>query len=142
VRVIQVTTEVFAAIWADRKPGEESESDILARKYGVASVPLGPKRDIQVTVGWHDPKHGVRLPVGFTINRHFKGKEYSAQAIQGFWVSSHDGKGYANLNDLSIAIGAGGENAWNGWWCVDPETGTTKRISELRDPSTVRKVKA
>jgi hypothetical protein len=73
--------------------------------------------------------------------RCFKNKKYTAQAIQGFWVSSHDSKGYPNLNDLSIAIGAGGENAWWGWWCIHPETGEECRVSDLRDPSTIRKVK-
>jgi hypothetical protein len=96
------------------------------------------KRDIEVTRVCHDPKHGVKLPVGFKIYRAFKGKEYSAQAIQNFWVSSHDGRGNENLNDLSIAIGAGGENAWNGWWCIDPKTGEEGHISDLRDPRTIR----
>jgi hypothetical protein len=141
MRMVQVTTDVFAAIWADRQPGEETENDIIARKFGL-KLPAQPKdRDIMVTVGWHDPKHGVKLPVGFKIFRTFKNKEYSAQAIQGLWVSSYDGNGYETLNDLSTAIGARGENAWWYWWYNDAETGEAKRVSDLRDPKTIRKVK-
>ena len=140
MRMVQITTDVFAAIWADRQPGEESENEIIARRFGL-KLPAAQQRDIQVSYGWQDAKHGVKLPVGFQIHRAFKGKEYTAQAIQGFWVSSHDGNGYPTLNDLSTAIGARGENAWWYWWCKHPETGAECRVSDLRDPDTIRKVK-
>jgi hypothetical protein len=95
-----------------------------------------------VSFGWQDPKHGVQLPHDFQIYKVFKNKKYTAQALQGFWISSHDGKGYPTLNELSKAIGAGGENAWEGWMCKHPQTGKECAVSELRDPSTIRKVKA
>lgn len=141
MRALSVTTDVFAAIWSDRQPGEETENDILARKFGVKLHAATSKRDIQVSFGWQDPKYGVQLPVDFEIWKVFKNKKYTARAVQGSWISAHDGNGYPTLNDLSIAIGAGGENAWHGWWCRHPQTGAECRVSELRDQSTIRKVK-
>jgi hypothetical protein len=136
-RTIQLPTDVFAAIWADRQEGEDTEAEIIARKFGLVRKNAG--RDMNTTIGFQDPRYGVKLEAGFTVFRTFKGNQYTAQAIQGLWVSSHDGKGYPSLNELSIAIGAGGENAWDGWRFRDPTTGKPRRMSDLRDPATIRK---
>lgn len=136
MRTIQISTDVYAAIWADRQPGEENEDEMLARKY---SVKRQPSRDITTTVGFHDPKFGVKLEPGFTIYRTFKRQQFTATAVQGFWVSSHDHKGYGSLNELSVAIGAGKENAWAAWFYDDPQTGKRRPISGLRDPNTIKK---
>src|SRR5688572_15277005 len=37
-RPINISTDVYAAIWSDRKPGEDSEEQILRRKFGVAET--------------------------------------------------------------------------------------------------------
>jgi hypothetical protein len=136
MRNIAVSTDVYAAIWADRQPGEESENDILARKYSVAKHQ--PDRDLITTVGFHDPKFGVKLEPGFQIYRTFKGRQLTATAVQGFWISSHDQKGYGSLNELSVAIGAGKENAWSAWFYDDAERGR-RPVSDLRDPNTIKK---
>jgi hypothetical protein len=141
MRNIQVSTEVYAAIWSDRKAGEENEDDILARRFGVKRPAIDGSRgrDITVTIGYHDPKFGVRLDPGFEVFRTFKGKEYRARAIQGFWVLSTDGVGYPSLNELSNAIGASTENAWEKWKYIDKATGRERLMSDLRDPTKIKK---
>jgi hypothetical protein len=131
VRSIQVSTDVFQAIWAKRNPDQETEDEILR---DILKLP--PARDIAVTVGFHDSRYGVQLPVGFTIRRDYKGTRYTAQAIGGFWVSSKDAKGYPTLNELNKSIGiVGAENAWNAWWYED---GVRRRpLSDLRDPNKI-----
>lgn len=131
MRTIQVSADVFQAIWSARKPGQDSEDAILR---GVFKLP--PERDITVTIGFHDPRYGVKLEPGFTIFRHYKGKRYTAQAVQGFWISSEDGKGYATLNELNKSIGiTGAENAWAAWFYQE---GVRRHpLSDLRDPDKI-----
>jgi hypothetical protein len=140
MRMIQVSTEVYAAIWADRKPGEESEDAILARKFNVVRgrPTVGAERDLTTVVGFRDPKFGVFLDPGFATFRTFKGKEYRAHAVQGFWVLSETGLGYPSLNELSRAVGAGPENAWQAWQYID-ESGKQRPMSDLRDPNRITK---
>jgi hypothetical protein len=132
MRSIQVSPDVFAAIWSARQPGQDGEDAILRSVFKLA--PVQPERDMVTTVGFHDPRYGVRLDPGFEIFRTYKGKEYRAQAIQGFW--HWDGMGYPTLNELNKAIGiAGPENAWKAWFYVD---GKRRRpLSDLRDQSTI-----
>jgi hypothetical protein len=134
MRTIQVSPDVFAAIWSIRKPGQDTEDAILRGVFQLPTVAAQPERDIITTVGFHDPRYGVELPVGFQIFRMYKGKEYRAQAIQGFW--HWNGTGYPTLNKLNRAIGiAGPENAWKAWYYMD---GTRRRaLSDLRDQSTI-----
>jgi len=35
MRTIQVSVDTFAAIWADRRAGENSEDEILRRKFNA-----------------------------------------------------------------------------------------------------------
>jgi hypothetical protein len=134
LRTLHISTDVFAAIWSARKDGEQTEDAILRR---ILKVAPGTKteRDLHVTVGFHDPRFGVKLEPGFEIFRTYLGKEYRAQAIQGFWVLSSTGMGYPSLNELSNAIGAKKENAWGAWFYL--ENGKRKPISDLRDPSKI-----
>jgi hypothetical protein len=140
MRTIQVSTDVYAAIWADRKAGEESEDAILARKFNVVreAPAVQAERDLTTMVGFRDPKFGVFLDPGFETFRTFKGKEYRAQAMQGFWVLSETGRGYPSLNELSGAIGAGTENAWQAWQYID-QSGKQRPMSDLRDPNRITK---
>lgn len=43
------------------------------------------------------------------------------------------------MNQLSLAIGAGKEDAWTRWFCDHPETGKRVPVSALRDPTTIKK---
>jgi hypothetical protein len=139
MRNIQVSLDVFQAIWSARKPGQDSEDAILR---GVLNVPQAnpnvPERDMMVTVGFHDPRYGVKLDPGFTIFRDYKGKHYRATAVQGFWLSAADGKMYGTLNELNKSLNIGGaENAWKAWHYDDLASGKRRPLSELRDQSTI-----
>jgi hypothetical protein len=138
MRSIQVSPDVFSAIWAARKGGQDDEDAILRGVFKLPSRENQPERDLHVSVGFHDPRYGVKLEPGFTIYRTYKGKDYTATAVQGFWVSSADRTGYPTLNELNKSIGiAGPENAWAAWFYDDKDTGRARPLSDLRDPNKI-----
>jgi hypothetical protein len=112
-RPIEVSTDVYAAIWAERRPGEDSEEQILARVLKVKQTPPPPKNSYRV--GWADPKHGVSLAEGEQIFRVYKGKEYRATATNGQLVMENGVK-CNSLNQLSRRVHSNVENAWNNWY--------------------------
>src|SRR5262249_10451730 len=120
MRNIQVSADVFQAIWSARKPRQDSEDAILRGVFKLPTIEESPDRDMITTVGFHDPRYGVRLDPGFTIFRDYKGKRYTAVAVQGRWLSSHDQKSYGTLNELNKSLDIGGaENAWKAWFYND-----------------------
>ena len=135
-RAISVSTDVFAAIWRDRREDESDEDAVLRRHFGLPKSRPEPERDMTVEVGYHDPKFGVVIPSGFKIFRNYRGQEYIAQAIQGFWILNADGKGYPTLHQLNQTIRPGNENAWAVWFFRD-ENGRRRPVSDLRDPSKI-----
>jgi hypothetical protein len=138
MRPIQVSPDVFQAIWSARKPGQDSEDAILRGVFSIPQATSQSERDIHVSVGFHDPRYGVKLDPGFTIFRTYKGKQYTARAVQGFWISSTDQRGYPTLNELNKSIGIeGAENAWKAWQYIDPKTQRRRALSDLRDQSTI-----
>lgn len=143
MRTIQVSVDVFHAIWTRRKAGEDSEDSILRRELKVPASKQEKTnghallRDLVVQhSGFHDPRYGVEVPSGFEIFRTYKGKDYKAQAIQGFWI--YNSKGYPSLNELNTAIGISHENAWSAWRYHD-DKGRQRPLTDLRDPSTIRR---
>jgi hypothetical protein len=134
MRTIQVSPDVFQAIWSARQPGQDSEDAILRGVFKLPEASKQPERDLLVTVGFHDPRYGVKLDPNFEIFRTYKGKEHRARAIQGFW--HYNGTGYPSLNELNKAIGiAGPENAWKAWFYMDGQR--RRPLSDLRDQSTI-----
>lgn len=133
-RTITVSTEVFAAIWADRRPGEESEDAILRRRFGCASSVENPDPAPATTLngGVYDSRNNVKFPRGFTIFRTYKHKEYEAVAQDGVWVRKDTGGRYPTLNRLNASITTGAENVWNGNWKYRAEDGTIRSIDHLR----------
>jgi hypothetical protein len=133
-RQIAVSTDTYAAIWGDRKPGEESEDAILRRKFGVSLQPP-PKVSNGYSpsgkIGFRDPRFGIELPEGFEVFRVYLGTEYRAKAINGQWMLQSTGKSYPSFNQLSRAIGAKVENAWNNWYYRGPD-GKRYLITGLR----------
>jgi hypothetical protein len=129
-RTIEVETDVYAAIWADRKPGEDTEDQILARKYGVGrmQVVFAAKTE---RVGWTDPRHGVELKEGQQIFRTYKGKEYRVTASDGYLIRADNNVKYNSLNQLSRSIHNNVENAWNNWY-VALKDGQRQLITGLR----------
>jgi hypothetical protein len=134
-RTITISTDVFAAIWANRQDGEETEDAILRRVLActkaseAAAAPSLPKDE---TGGVFDARNGVKFPEGFEILRNYKRKEYQAHARNGFWVRSDNGARYPTLNQLNSSIAAGAENVWNGNWKYRAPDGTLRSIGELR----------
>jgi hypothetical protein len=132
-RTIPVSTDVFAAIWAQRQNGEESEDAILRRLLGCAPArPAPANEDSPGVAGFKDKRNGVTFPAGFTIFRTYKRKEYSAVAENGLWRRTDTGETYDSLNQLNASIAAGNENVWNGNWKFKDSDGTIKSIAALR----------
>lgn len=136
MRTIQVSTDVFAAIWAERQADEVNEDQVLRRKFGVevqspeSPYDGGPQ-------GFHDVRYGASFPEGFEIFRVHKGTEYRARAEAGSWKLLNTGVSYPSLKALSDAT-VGHENAWTGWFYIDAG-GQRKPVSEMRDPSRIRR---
>jgi hypothetical protein len=134
VRQINVSTDTFAGIWAARSPGEESEDAILRRILGLkGSTGTEPLAPTPISFGGViDSRNGVSFEEGFRIFRHYKGREYEAEARQGVWVRLDDGQRFPTLNQLNASIAAGAENVWNGNWKFRDPEGRIKSIAVLR----------
>jgi hypothetical protein len=145
MRTIQVSADLYAAIWKQQMPGEVSEEEILRRVLNVAlGKPSGPPRQAALaargsgaTVGFYDRRYGVTFPAEFEIFRVYLGQEYRAHAIGGLWCRNDDGEAYPSLNQLSNSLGAN-ENAWDNWYYLD-DVGESQPISKLRDPNKVHR---
>lgn len=133
-RTITVSTEAFAAIWADRQPGEESEDAILRRKFGCASPVESPEPAPATGLngGVYDSRNNVSFPRGFTIFRTYKHRDYEAVAQDGAWVRRDTGERYPTLNRLNASITTGAENVWNGNWKYKTDDGMIRSIDHLR----------
>ncbi len=79
MRSIPISTPVFAAIWAQRREGEESEDEILRRllrcsdsgeNSADSSPPSVPTGD--PSSGVFDARNNVQFPQGFEIFRNYK----------------------------------------------------------------------
>jgi hypothetical protein len=150
MRTIQVSTAVFAAIWAARQEGEDGEDAILARVLRVppaASAPTSPppdappaRRSRPHVEGFFDHRYGFKVDEGFEVFRVYKGQQFRAKATGWKWQLEADGQMYDSLAELSRAIGAESENAWAGWLCRNSE-GQTVPVGMLRDENTVVKRK-
>ena len=135
-RTIGISTGVFAAIWANRQDGEESEDAILQRILRVKRVeePNAPA-PISGSGGVIDQRSGVRFPEGFRIFRRYKGTEYIATASNGHWRREDNGLSYPTINQLNASIVSGSENVWNGNWKFNDIGGVATSIAKLRGRS-------
>jgi hypothetical protein len=135
MRSLNVSTEVFAAIWAKRQDGEETEDAILRRVLGCSRVASGAStvsKSSPTGGGVHDIRNGVDFPEGFEILRSYKRRNYVAIAKGGYWVRADNGERYPTLNQLNGSIAAGAENVWNGNWKYKAADGSIRSISDLR----------
>ena len=133
-RTFPVSTDVFAAIWAKRQEGEDSEDDILRRILGIAKSEKDarPRQALQRSGGCRDRRNNVHFPQGFEIFRTYKRKDYRAIAQDGNWLRLDTGDLYPTLNQLNTSIAAGTENVWNGNWKFKDESGMIQSIDKLR----------
>lgn len=137
MKSIQVSTEVYAAIWSNHQSGEDSEDAILRRILKVRALPAKkPSNNVSnnVKIGFIDARYGIELPEGFEIFRTYLGVEYRAKAMGGKWLLLTTGKAYPSLNQLSRAIGTSIENAWQNWYYLGPD-GKRHLITSLRKNS-------
>lgn len=135
MRTINVTTDVYAAIWAARQPGEDTEADILARVLNAKSATPPPAGDGTAKVGMRIAKFDLDLPEGFEIFRTHKGTEYRANATNGYWKLANDGQVYTTLNQLSLATSGNTENAWRNWY-FKAKDGRNYLVEKLRNDIT------
>jgi hypothetical protein len=131
---IAISTDVFAAIWAARQEGEESEDDILRRLL----LDSGLRQDVQPfsgsvhAEGVNDSRNNVFFPKGFLVFRGYKGQHFEAEALNGEWKRRDNGQRYASLNQLNASIVRGNENIWNGNWKYKNEKDEIASIADLR----------
>jgi len=135
MRAINVSTDVYAAIWAARQPGEESEDSILQRILKVPSAPVEQRPAKSHEVGFNDPRFDLILPEGFEIFRNYKGTEFRARATAGRWQLLNDEQFYPSLNQLSRATSGNIENAWRNWYFTGRD-GKRYLIERLRNDVT------
>lgn len=131
MRAINVSTDVYAAIWAARDSGEESEDAILRKILGVQVSEPSSQRSVGA-IGFADARFDIVLPEGFEIFRTYKGNDYRARASAGKWVLLNDGKPYPSLNQLSRATSGNIENAWRNWYFMARD-GKRYLIERLRN---------
>ena len=134
-RTISVSTDVYAAIWGARRPGEHSENDTLTRILNVGHE--GPPQGATTLpgpagAGFKDARNGVHFPEGFRIYRDYKRRRYEAVASAGRWQRVDSGDSYGSLNQLNGSIADGAENVWNGSWRYSDAEGNERPISSLR----------
>ncbi len=133
LRTIGVSTEVFAAIWANRQGGEETEDAILRRlldcSSGSSIEPGSPKAS---GLGVRDERNRVDFPEGFEIYRSYKHRDYVAVASGGAWLRRDTGERFGTLNQLNASIAVGAENVWSGIWKFKNSDGVSRSIGELR----------
>ncbi len=138
MRHIVISTDVFAALWAGRKAGEDSENAILERMLGLPKgpplpVPNGPHRGNIVRPNdgsIYNQMFDVHFPQGFEIFRTYKGQDYSAVVHEGRWIMG--ARAYPSLFALSMAIIDSRENPWLHWKYRDAN-GRVATISNLRN---------
>jgi hypothetical protein len=132
MRTIQVSADVYAAIWKRQEPGEGAEEEILRRVLGVTAspIPLHGAAMPEADIGVYDRRNNVKFPSGFEVFRNYKGNEYRARARGGLWYRDDTGDAFPTLNQLSNSIGAS-EDAWQGWLHRD-EDGHVSKVYSLR----------
>jgi hypothetical protein len=132
MRSIQVSADLYAAIWKRQEPGEISEEEILRRVLGCTPSKLqsGGAQMPDATIGIFDRRNNVKFPAGFEVFRIYKGKQYRAHARGGLWYREDTGEAFPSLNQLSDSIGAS-EDAWQGWLYRD-DTGHVSKVHSLR----------
>lgn len=133
LKQIQISTDVFALIWASRLPGEEDENQILLRILNNSKPHTLRANSFEQSqsAGFHDNRHGVTFHEGFEIFRSYHSREYRAIASNSRWIRLDSKEEFSSLNQLSRSIGAKTENAWLNWMFLN-ERGVKTPLDELR----------
>lgn len=131
-RTISVSTAVFAAIWAQRQAGEDTEDAILNRVFKCGEGDTTPRESAPKGKGITDGRSGVHFAEGFEVFRTYKRKNYKGVVEGGQWVRPDTRERFPTLNQLNQSIVDGNENVWNGNWKFLGADGTQRSIAELR----------
>jgi hypothetical protein len=118
MRTIEVSIDVYAAIWAARQSGEETEDQILKRLLSIRAEAEHKKPNPMPKIGFRDARYNVEFPEGFEISRVYKGNEYRAKATKGMLELQNTGEAFPTLNKLSRAVSGNVENAWRNWYFI------------------------
>ncbi len=139
MRSIQVSTDVFAALWAARQGNEQTEDEILRSLLDLkpAEKRAEPATEPPPKIGFADQRNGLEFPEGFEVFRNYLGTEYRARATNGAWQRVDSGKRYPSLNTLNQSIGAKFQNAWRSWYCIDG--GKKKLLHDLRKEENINR---
>lgn len=137
MRTIQISTDVFQAIWATRRAGEETENAVLTRILGSKVERSQPETKAR-SVGFVDRRFGVEFPENAEIFRTYLGSKYVARAEAGRWHLVGTDQSASSLNELSALVGPRRENAWENWNYLDANDRAAK-ISQLRDSSKIQR---
>ena len=137
-RTIEISTDVYAAIWRARKDGEETENDVLERLFNCRKTDafqfFAIEEGSQLSVnGYFDNRNNVHFPEGFFVFRNYKGTLFNAMATKGQWQRMDTGQLFVSLNKLNESIVSGNENIWNGNWQYLDENGNRSSIDALRN---------
>jgi hypothetical protein len=137
MRTIEVSMDVFAALWTARRGDEQTEDEILRTilKLNPAEQPAIPAP--RPKIGYADPRNGLQFPEGFEVFRCYLGATYRARAINGAWVRGDNGEAYPSLNALNQSIGAKFQNAWRSWYCM--EGGKKKLLHDMRREDSIKR---
>jgi hypothetical protein len=135
MRHIQTSTDVYAAIWAARQPGEDNEDSILRRLLNIPAGKGAAAIPEEQAVGFRETRFDITFPDGFEIYRRYKGTEYRARASGGLWRLDANGHAYGSINQLSRATSGNVENAWRNWNFTGKD-GKSYKIEKLRNDIT------
>lgn len=138
MREIKISTDVYAAIWRERQPDEETEDEILSRFLGVQKPQGGEAKSDNLGDGFYDARNAVHFPEGSKIFRSFKGIKYEAEASKGAWQLVNNGLSYKSLNRLTWAVTDNSVNAWE-FWKYEDSNGKERKINDLRSEDVVMK---
>lgn len=144
MRNIQISTDVFQAIWSARRAGEETEEEILRRVLNIGAAAGGAEGDGSGNgrsaggPGFTDQRYGIHFPEGFEIFRTYLGRDYSARVANGSWVLQGTGEAASSLNQLSALVGPQQENAWKNWK-YRTASGVILHIAALRNPAQIQR---
>ena len=137
MRTIQISTDVFAALWAARRGNEQTEDEILRSLLKVNPPEKAEVPPTKPKIGYTDPRNGLQFAEGFEIFRNYLGKQERARATQGVWVRLDSEEAFSSLNALNQSIGAKFQNAWRSWYCM--EGGKKKLLHDLRSEDNIKR---
>lgn len=134
MRVIEVSEEVYRELQRRAEPFVDTPEDVIRRLLSIA-----PERVVEpeVEAGAADlVSHAGRVPHGADLRATYKGREFSAQVVNGrvLW----NGRAFDSLSSAAVAViqSTGTrrptENGWRFWEVKDRATGEWKRATDYQ----------